>query len=256
MFISVILRTMMYPGAYIIDNFFYDLNSIYFGENNEFSNCSAVSLEKHVMSFNNSTKTILLTPDLEYFDIEEYDSFYLRTSLVHLDYECVCEITKLHSLHIIIICTRKLFRSMIFVIAIALLVLTVLNFTFALFLLLMKIYNNNNNNNNNNNYNLQVQVQEITKNEWDVNMMYDYSENFENLYHEPLIDEFAENHLHRIQIQYGDGRDCVICLEYPRHVTLLPCKHLCVCRKCLSATNNQCPICRQEIESTLVAFVP
>ncbi len=41
---------------------------------------------------------------------------------------------------------------------------------------------------------------------------------------------------------------CVICLSEPRQVTLLPCRHLCVCHDCF-AQIEKCPICRLPVNS-------
>ena len=41
---------------------------------------------------------------------------------------------------------------------------------------------------------------------------------------------------------------CVICLENQRNVVILPCAHLCGCRRCLLQVPH-CPICRGDINS-------
>ena len=40
--------------------------------------------------------------------------------------------------------------------------------------------------------------------------------------------------------------DCVICMEEPRCMLLLPCAHLCLCESC-AAQCKTCPICRDEV---------
>lgn len=40
------------------------------------------------------------------------------------------------------------------------------------------------------------------------------------------------------------NEDCVVCLSEFQQVLLLPCRHMCVCRQCLSRI-DKCPICRQ-----------
>lgn len=43
------------------------------------------------------------------------------------------------------------------------------------------------------------------------------------------------------------GSDCVICLAAERTTTVLPCRHMCMCRECalaLKTRTNKCPICR------------
>ncbi|KAF6252455.1 zinc finger, C3HC4 type-domain-containing protein [Scenedesmus sp. NREL 46B-D3] len=51
-----------------------------------------------------------------------------------------------------------------------------------------------------------------------------------------------------------EGRECVICMSAERDTTVLPCRHMCMCRPCAAALKtqtNKCPICREEIESLL-----
>jgi hypothetical protein len=59
---------------------------------------------------------------------------------------------------------------------------------------------------------------------------------------------------------YGKGegqalqQECVICMCDPRDTTVLPCRHLCLCRSCaniLRLQSNRCPICRQPVSSLL-----
>ncbi|XP_072957989.1 probable E3 ubiquitin-protein ligase LUL2 [Typha angustifolia] len=50
------------------------------------------------------------------------------------------------------------------------------------------------------------------------------------------------------------GRECVICLSEPRDTTVLPCRHMCMCRECAKALrfqSNRCPICRQPVQRFL-----
>lgn len=51
-----------------------------------------------------------------------------------------------------------------------------------------------------------------------------------------------------------EGRECVICMSAPRDTTVLPCRHMCICKACAEALRNQtnkCPICRKSMESLL-----
>jgi hypothetical protein len=41
----------------------------------------------------------------------------------------------------------------------------------------------------------------------------------------------------------GDEEECIICLSHRKAITLLPCRHLCVCAKCMSRL-ELCPVCR------------
>ncbi|KAL2509444.1 putative E3 ubiquitin-protein ligase [Forsythia ovata] len=50
------------------------------------------------------------------------------------------------------------------------------------------------------------------------------------------------------------GKECVICLSEPRDITVLPCRHMCMCSGCakvLRFQTNRCPICRQPVERLL-----
>ncbi|KQK04361.1 probable E3 ubiquitin-protein ligase LOG2 [Brachypodium distachyon] len=50
------------------------------------------------------------------------------------------------------------------------------------------------------------------------------------------------------------GKECVVCLSEPRDTTVLPCRHMCLCRECaqlLRFQTNKCPICRQPVERLL-----
>eukprot|EP00271_Cylindrocystis_brebissonii_P008130 TRINITY_DN22157_c0_g1_i3.p1 TRINITY_DN22157_c0_g1~~TRINITY_DN22157_c0_g1_i3.p1 ORF type:complete len:529 (+),score=110.86 TRINITY_DN22157_c0_g1_i3:411-1997(+) len=55
------------------------------------------------------------------------------------------------------------------------------------------------------------------------------------------------------------GKECVICMSEPRDTTVLPCRHMCMCRECagvLRFQTNRCPICRQPVERLLEIRVP
>ncbi|XP_027343382.1 probable E3 ubiquitin-protein ligase LUL2 [Abrus precatorius] len=50
------------------------------------------------------------------------------------------------------------------------------------------------------------------------------------------------------------GGHCVICLSEPRDITVLPCRHMCMCSGCaslLKVHTAKCPICRHPIERLL-----
>ena len=59
------------------------------------------------------------------------------------------------------------------------------------------------------------------------------------------------------QPQSQDDEDeqlCVVCLAHPRSVLLVPCGHFVLCQSCYAGIrdgNNECPMCRGYIESTL-----
>jgi len=51
-----------------------------------------------------------------------------------------------------------------------------------------------------------------------------------------------------------DGVSCVMCLERPRAVVLLPCRHLSLCTLCAAGV-TVCPMCRGAVEDTMFVFV-
>lgn len=53
---------------------------------------------------------------------------------------------------------------------------------------------------------------------------------------------------------HDSGGDCVICLSEPRDITVLPCRHMCMCSGCanlLKVHTANCPICRHPVERLL-----
>ena len=55
-----------------------------------------------------------------------------------------------------------------------------------------------------------------------------------------------------------DNQLCVVCQDSKKCVILLPCRHLCLCKKCKFAIidrSNVCPVCRHVILETLNVFV-
>lgn len=52
-----------------------------------------------------------------------------------------------------------------------------------------------------------------------------------------------------------DEVKCRVCLERPRKVVLLPCRHMPLCAECLGSLEDTiCPICRADIEDTIQTF--
>ncbi|KAL0888737.1 hypothetical protein Bca101_012720 [Brassica carinata] len=50
------------------------------------------------------------------------------------------------------------------------------------------------------------------------------------------------------------GKECVVCLSEPRDMTVLPCRHMCMCGGCakeLRFQTNLCPVCRKPVERLL-----
>ena len=53
-----------------------------------------------------------------------------------------------------------------------------------------------------------------------------------------------------------DKRLCDICTDNNKNILLMPCKHFCLCKKCLSHENmSKCPLCRKPIESAIDVYV-
>ena len=52
----------------------------------------------------------------------------------------------------------------------------------------------------------------------------------------------------------NDDMKCVICLEKNKCYVFLPCKHACCCEEC-SKNLKQCPVCRNNIESSFKIFL-
>lgn len=52
---------------------------------------------------------------------------------------------------------------------------------------------------------------------------------------------------------------CIICLERPKTVIALPCRHRCMCQPCYErvvalAANPECPLCRGPLRDTIIPF--
>ena len=57
-----------------------------------------------------------------------------------------------------------------------------------------------------------------------------------------------------------EERACTICLDAPRCVALLPCRHLALCGSAacaamLGAPRRRCPVCREGVEDMLSVFM-
>lgn len=57
-----------------------------------------------------------------------------------------------------------------------------------------------------------------------------------------------------------DGNLCIICLERPIEVALIPCGHAKTCTVCCVEMQQhervpRCPVCRAEVESTLRVYI-
>ena len=52
-----------------------------------------------------------------------------------------------------------------------------------------------------------------------------------------------------------DSKTCVVCMDAPLQMVLVPCGHMCVCEEC-SSQILQCPLCRTPTENALKVFLP
>lgn len=56
---------------------------------------------------------------------------------------------------------------------------------------------------------------------------------------EMLVEAEAEEH----------DATCVICMNDPIEIMIMPCKHACTCKNCTKQLKDSCPVCRKQIES-------
>nr|QBK85057.1 MAG: ubiquitin-protein ligase [Pithovirus LCDPAC02] len=57
------------------------------------------------------------------------------------------------------------------------------------------------------------------------------------------------------EIMKNEGNVCCICLDDIRNVVILPCKHMCICKKCSKLDIEKCPLCRQNIKKYMEVYV-
>jgi len=76
-------------------------------------------------------------------------------------------------------------------------------------------------------------------------------------YRSNIVKIFAqtESEIFELEEVYGaddndsnEVEECIVCFTEPREITLLPCKHKCVCHECFSRI-DKCPICRSNVRS-------
>lgn len=50
---------------------------------------------------------------------------------------------------------------------------------------------------------------------------------------------------------FGDDEDpvCIICMDAPKTLVLVPCGHYCVCIECVEPLKKKCPLCRSNFTS-------
>lgn len=49
---------------------------------------------------------------------------------------------------------------------------------------------------------------------------------------------------------------CIVCMENPREIILLPCNHVCLCEDCAEKIDRKCPVCKGSIEGKRAAYLP
>lgn len=70
--------------------------------------------------------------------------------------------------------------------------------------------------------------------------------------------------LHGMVAEYGEYKakaqaepetTCVVCLDRPRDVLLLPCRHFSICGVCSAQIRDRCPVCRRTITERVECFL-
>jgi hypothetical protein len=60
---------------------------------------------------------------------------------------------------------------------------------------------------------------------------------------------------HYDDVEADEEEACVVCLDAPRHVALIPCGHVVLCLACsrsvLASATKECPMCRVGIEEAV-----
>ncbi|KAI5635472.1 e3 ubiquitin ligase domain-containing protein [Phthorimaea operculella] len=64
-----------------------------------------------------------------------------------------------------------------------------------------------------------------------------------------------ERRAHAREKNLSEVQLCVVCTENPKEIILLPCGHVCLCEDCSDNIKDNCPICRERIESRAPAFI-
>lgn len=50
------------------------------------------------------------------------------------------------------------------------------------------------------------------------------------------------------KVYESDMEECLICMENPHDVILVPCGHYCLCKECSSRIGGKCPLCRSVVD--------
>lgn len=62
-----------------------------------------------------------------------------------------------------------------------------------------------------------------------------------------------------IMKKFGGKERCIVCLEQPKNIVVIPCMHLCLCEVCAENTikknkSPKCPMCQKKLEKTMPIF--
>ena len=70
----------------------------------------------------------------------------------------------------------------------------------------------------------------------------------------PSVERFTEEEIARLPQSSGSARysECAVCMEAERDTVFLPCSHVVACAGCATRL-TQCPVCRAEIHSRVMA---
>jgi hypothetical protein len=68
--------------------------------------------------------------------------------------------------------------------------------------------------------------------------------------HKIEVEKLAATHARELEAD-GDKMsqllDCVVCMNAPKNVCLIPCPHVCLCEECADGWSAPCPICRADV---------
>jgi hypothetical protein len=68
--------------------------------------------------------------------------------------------------------------------------------------------------------------------------------------HKIEVEKLAAAHARELEVD-GDKTsellDCVVCMNAPKNVCLIPCSHVCLCEECAGGWSAPCPICRADV---------
>jgi hypothetical protein len=76
--------------------------------------------------------------------------------------------------------------------------------------------------------------------------------------HKIEVEKLAAAHARELEAD-GDKTsqllDCVVCMNAPKNVCLIPCSHVCLCEECADGWSAPCPICRADVTMQRKVFL-